>query len=40
MELIEGPSLAAVLAAGSLDAARTMDIVAALSGSLLGRRER
>src|SRR5579859_1867246 len=34
MELIEGPSLAAVLAAGSLDAARTMDIVSQVAAGL------
>ena len=34
MELIEGPSLAAVLGAGSLDAARTMDIVSQVAAGL------
>ena len=34
MELIEGPSLAAVLAGGSLDAARTLDIVAQAAAGL------
>ena len=34
MELIEGPSLAAVLAAGSLDAARTMDVVSQVAAGL------
>jgi serine/threonine-protein kinase len=34
MELLEGPSLAAVLAAGSLDAVRTMDIVSQVAAGL------
>jgi hypothetical protein len=34
MELIEGPSLAAMLAAGSVDAARTMDIVSQVAAGL------
>jgi eukaryotic-like serine/threonine-protein kinase len=40
MELIEGPSLAAVLAVGSLDAARTMDIVSQVAAALAQRRWR
>jgi eukaryotic-like serine/threonine-protein kinase len=34
MELIEGPSLARVLASGPLDAARTMDVVAQVAAGL------